>query len=338
MRVVTYTPDDFPLLAKVVEAVPGAKSLAHRGFVDYYYASREWCRLLLALDPDGQVCAVMGLEQIPFEYEGAPVTLGCASNFATLRPGVGGSLFLHWVRSSELACVFGGSPDTHRLLQSQGWRYFHGLQIFRLNRPYVVRAGDSWWRAAVKRVGERIRPRVDVARRAASHADGVEVIEVPTVTDDMLPASSPFRLRMRPSAEYLSWRYSGTLPFVRYRSFRIVDRRVRGYVIVNEQPRAIVVAHADADDAEALGAGILAAVAHVAARRDAGGEVVLACAHHGMKALFSRAGFRTDRDERPFALGARGHRVEIDPDTSRWLINFDWIDNGLRSPFLDEDS
>ena len=47
-------------------------------------------------------------------------------------------------------------------------------------------------------------------------------------------------------------------------------------------------------------------------------------------------GFEADPNERPFALGAKRHPLPDATDTSTWLVNLDWTDNGLRSPFLDE--
>ena len=273
---------------------------------------------------------------VPFEYQGTPVTLTCGSNLATLHPGAGGLLFLHWVRSGEFACVFGGSADTHRILEKQRWMYFHGIRVLRLNRSYAVRADDAWWRAAAKRIVRTLRPGVDVARRARAVATTVQAIEEPAVTADMLPVSSPFTFRMRPAVEYLNWRYDGGLSFVRYRCFRLVTDRTCGYVIINDKPDAIVVAQADADDPATLAAGIVAAIGRVAQERGARREVLLTCAHTDMMATFQSLGFRPDQAERRLAIGSRSRSLKLSPDTSRWLINLDWIDNGLRAPFLDQ--
>ena len=44
------------------------------------------------------------------------------------------------------------------------------------------------------------------------------------------------------AADYLRWRYDPTLPFVRYRCFRIADEtdRSRGYVVLNDQDAQLV--------------------------------------------------------------------------------------------------
>ena len=64
--------------------------------------------------------------------------------------------------------------------------------------------------------------------------------------------------------------------------------------------------------------------------------MTLACAHPAMQAVFRRAGLRPDREARPFALGRGREPMTIAADTRAWLVNLDWIDNGLRAPFLDE--
>jgi hypothetical protein len=335
VKLVTYTPDHFPLVARAAASASGASSLGHRPFVDYYYATRDWCRLYFVLDRD-EVQAMIGIEQVPFEYEGTPVTLACGSNLATVHGGAGGLLFLHWVRSGEFTCVFGGSDDMHRLVRSQRWTYFHGIRVLRLNRSYVARADEAWWRAAAKRIAQTLRPRVDVARRARAVATAVQAIEEPAITADMLPVSSPFTLRMNGTIEYLDWRYAGDLSFVRYRHFRLVTDRTCGYVIINDKPDAILVAQADADDPTTLATGIIAAIGRVAGERGARRAVVLTCAHAEMMATFHAVGFRSDRTERQLAIGRRGRPCQFSPDTSRWLVNFDWIDNGLRAPFLDQ--
>jgi len=336
VKIVPYTPDRFSLVAGVAATAPGARSLGHRPFVDYYYATRDWCRLYLAIDRDERVAAVMGLEQLRFEYRGRPMVLGCASNFVALRAGAGGPLFLHWVRSSEYACVFGGSPDTHRIVQSQRWTYFHGIRVLRLNRPLLARPGEAPWRAAAKTLLRAVRPGVDIARRAAGAPGEVTVVEEAAIGPDMVPASTGFAFRLAPTVEYLNWRYDPALSFVRYRLYRIVRDGTRGYVIVNERPDRIMVAQADADDPGTLAAGILAAVGCVAASGRRRREVVLSCAHPRMTATFRDVGFRADSEERPLAIGSVRRPVDLAPDTSAWLINLDWIDNGLRAPFLDQ--
>ena len=40
--------------------------------------------------------------------------------------------------------------------------------------------------------------------------------------------------------------------------------------------------------------------------------------------------------EGPFAVGSLKGPVALPADPSRWLVNYDWGDNGLRPPFLGE--
>jgi hypothetical protein len=338
MRIVQYSPEHFGLLLHAAQRSGSAHSLQHRPFVDYYYTTRDSCRLWLALDGDGAVAAAMGLEQLSFCYEKRQLQVGCASNFVAFRPGAGGYLFLHWMKTSDFACVYGGSADTHRIVRNQRWTYFHGIKTLLLNRRYPARPGEAFWRRTAKSVMRAVVPVVDpqswpakLARHAGTH---LSVREEHTFTEDLQPADGPFIFRLCPSTEYLNWRYNTSLPFVRYRLFRILAEGVTsGYVILNERPGRVILAHCDGGDPIILASGILLAVAAVTAQGGAVPEVVLTSAHTQMQELFREFGFRAAAAERLFALGARRHSIDLAPDTSRWLINFDWIDNGLRAPF-----
>ena len=344
MEIVTYTPEHFARLAAAARTAPAGRSLCHRPFVDYYYTTAEWCRLYLALDKQGQVAAAIGLEHLPCEHEGRPVRIGCASNFVAFAKGAGGYLFLHWVRSSEVSCIYGGSEDTHRILRSQRWTYFPGVRIHRLNGRFETRPADPPWRRAAKAVLRAVTRGVDVraaAERAAAEPQwrALAVEEVRVAAPDMLPAGDAFAFRMRPTVDYLNWRYRTDLPFVRYRMFRLTQAGdARGYVILNERPRQWLVAQADAADPAALAGGILLALGAAARTGDPRREVVLACAHRRMAACFEHFGLVPGRADRPFALSAGRQPLDWSPDTSNWLVNFDWTDNGLRPPFLDEEA
>ncbi len=45
MPIVDYTPKLFGDVSEMVSQFPGIRNLAHRPFVDYYYATREWSNL-----------------------------------------------------------------------------------------------------------------------------------------------------------------------------------------------------------------------------------------------------------------------------------------------------
>src|SRR5947208_16330882 len=253
MQIVAYEPSLFSALAAAARGAAAGHSLGHRPFVDHYYATVPWCRLYLALGDDGAVAGAIGVEQLRFEYEGRPLTIGCASNFVAFQPGAGGVLFLRWIRSSEMACIYGGSRDTHRILAHQGWTYFPGVHVYSLNGRYTDRPAEPRWRGVAKSVLRAVTPRVDVGERlrgvvARGVVPAVNVAEVGGFDADMLPRAGGFMFRLAPGTEYLGWRYSPALPFVRYRLFRLP----RGYVVLNERPGRIVVAQADATDPASL--------------------------------------------------------------------------------------
>lgn len=344
MKIVTYTREQFPRLAAAARGASVGQSLSHRSFVDYYYTTSEQCRLYLAVDESGAIAAAIGLEQMPFDHDGRPVTIGFASNFVAFAKGAGSYVFLHWVRSSEVACIYGGSEDTHRILHSQKWTYFPGIRLYGLNGRYRVRLGERGWRRAAKSLLGAVLPSVDL-RRLAERARrepawrNVRAEEVPAASEDMLPTTTPFTFRLKPTVAYLNWRYATTLPFVRYRMFRIRCHGAPcGYVIVNERPHQWMIAQTDGVDEEVVVGGVIQALGELARVGRPRREVLLTCAHPGMAAQYHSLGFVAAPDERSFALGSRRRPLEWSRDTSRWHVNFDWTDNGLRRPFLDEQS
>lgn len=325
MRLTTYTPADFAALREAAVRMGPEVSLNHRPFVDWYYTTNEACHLHLVREGDDRVVGTIGVEVMPFEANAQPVTMGFASNFHALQHGVGGILFMKWMKSSPLGAVFGGSPDTHRIIQGQKWTYFSGVDIYQLNRPYAAQAGEAAWRRTAKWALRTVQPKVRLDARRIP----VSVREESDYSPDLLPHSSPFALRFNPTVEYLRWRYDTRLSFVRYRLFRIEDV---GYVILNETPGRVIVAQCDGNDAEALAHGVTRAVAEVCTTPR---EVLLASSHPVMQRVFTGYGFRRTA-ERPFALGSLRKPIDITHDTSTWLVSFDWTDNGLRVPFLDQ--
>jgi len=342
VRIVTYSAEDFDRLSQAAAKVNAARSLRHRPFVDYYYATQEWCRLYLVVDGDDRVAAAMGLEHLRFEYDRREVTLGCASNLVTFEPGAGGYLFLLWMRASHIACLYGGSADTHRLVRSQKWTYFPGVKVYRLNARARARPAEPLWRRAAKSMLRAVAPGVDIAahveRSVMRDHPEMEVRAERRFTNDLLPDSGSFVFRFAPTTAYLNWRYSTELSFVRYRLYRILTRgRTSGYVVVNERPERLLVAQADGVDPDTVALGILLAIARVAAEGARTREVILTSAHGRMQEIFTGVGFRSNKADRPFVLTSTKGALDFRLDTSDWLVNFDWTDNGLRAPFLDED-
>jgi hypothetical protein len=342
MRLVQYTPEQFGSLRQFVGRLGLELGMAHAPFVNYYYGTQKWCRLYLSIAPDGRILATYGMETMPFEYNHCEVTIGFGSNHYSLQPGAG--LFL--LASTNDSCpnrgIFGGSADAHKLVRALKWRYFEGIKVYVLNRPYEAYPGDGWLRAAAKSLADRF-ARVNLSRFADGLPSGVaghvSVKEEQVFTRDLLPDESPFLFRFAPTSEYLNWRYNTALSFVRYRIFRILnDRQTFGYVVINETPQKVMVAHCDGIDAQILAYGVLLSVLAVGREDRAPRSVVLASCHPTMQEVYRQFGFRPQPVERPFGLGNLngGAWPEFAPDTSSWLVNFDWGDNGLRPPFLDQ--
>lgn len=341
MRLVEYKPEHFDLVRRAAERM-GAQSLRHRPFVDHYYATREGCRLYMALDDDGEISATVGVDQMRFEYESRPLLMGFGTNFHSLQPGSGGYLFMQWIKSCEVGMVFGGTADTHRILTQQKWTYFQGVKTYFLNPRYAVEPGEPAWRIVAKWGLRNFARKTDIGRRAPEISREAEsnvfVQEESDYSENLLPRCSPFTFRFAPTLDYLRWRYDTRLSFVRYRLFCILEAgNPAGYVILNDAPERLIVAQCDANSPTTLAYGVLLSLAEVFREARRPREVLLTACHPQMQALYRRHGFVTrDRWDRPFALGLRRSKIEMSPDTSNWLINYDWGDNGLRAPFLDQ--
>ena len=339
MRTIRYQRGDAAMLEKLAGKLPAGHGLRYPEFVDYYYAGSPWCSLRILLDDEDEVLGVLGLERMPFSIGDERLTLGFGTNFAAFAPGAGGLLFLQWMKDCDFGLMFGGSGDAHRLVQGRRWTRYANVRPYYLNRAYEFRPGEPWWRRLARKVLLRMAPSVDVAETARrvlrDGSPAVEVVEERRFTDDMLPEQTPFGFRFSPDAEYLDWRYHTELPFVRYRLFRIESaRRPAGYVVINQRPSRLLVAQCDGDDPLVLCRGIFAALAVACKEVGRRCEVLLSSSHALMQETFRRYGFRQGRKECPFFIGGLNAAPQISADTSRWLVNFDWGDKGLRPPFL----
>jgi hypothetical protein len=340
MSLSAYGPADYDRLQPVAERLGPTVAFIHRPFVDHFYTTWGGSRLYLFTLPDGSIGGTLGLVSLRFESGGEELLIGSPSNYYSFHPGAGGYLFLHWMKTFKIGMVFGGSESTHRILGQQRWIYYPGVKVYFLNRAYPRQSGDSHWKAAAKWLMERTRHCLSrfARRMRGASPDGLAVREEQTYAEDLFPHRSPFTFRFAPRVDYLAWRYDMRLSYRRYRLFRILRGRITaGYVILNDQPERLLVAHCDGEDPVELAYGIALSVAVAGSDDQIPREVMLTSCHPIMQAVFKKLGFREARQERPFVLGSLRHRDLLPPaDTSNWLINFDIGDNGLRPPFLDQ--
>ncbi|MHC4877994.1 MAG: hypothetical protein ACYTGL_16175 [Planctomycetota bacterium] len=339
MKIIEYQSGDRHTLRQLCEQLPPVHGLRYADFVDHYYASSEYCRLHVMLDDSERCVGCVGVEKMPFETPVGAVTVGFGSNYHAFESGAGGILFLHWVRQCGLGLNFGGSPDAQRIIDHQKWTRFSGIDTLHLNAAYAQSPGDSFWKRTAKHVlaSSPLKRRID--RQAAevlrSLSGQTKAIPEQRATDDLLSFESPFDVRFAPDPEYLNWRYATDLSFARYHLLRIVENGESvGYVILNEQPNRVLIAHADASSPELLARGIIAALGTVCRGRLSGTGVVATTSHPLLKQALLDFGFRPRRNGRGLAIGGLGKRPPFPADTSNWLINEDWGDNGLRAPFL----
>lgn len=340
MKIVEYAPGWFDALRSAVSARRPDSALNHRPFVDYYYATRDWCRLLLAVNRNDEVIGTLGFDRMRFETEAGEMELGFNSNYNSFVPGVGTFLFMRRLKDCPLGIVFWTTRDTQDVIKSLGWQYFGGIRRHYVNYAYPAFAGDAAWRRLAKNVLRRLpKKRLGtLARRLKAARDaGIAVRPEASFTDDLLPASSPFDFRFAPDVDYLNWRYDPGLSFVRYRLFRILsgDDTV-GYVVINEQSNRLVVAQCDGVDPDMLAYGVLSSIVETGKHDPVPRSVMLTSSHPRMQAIYRKFSFRTSGADERFAIGGYRQEIPLQPDTSSWLVNFDWGNNELQTPFLDQ--
>ena len=342
MPIVEYTPSLFGDLSEMVSQVPGPMNLAHRPFVDYYYATREWSKLYLYYSDSNKVIGTLGRELVRFEYDSRELTIRIGSNWYSLQRGVGGELsqYSAQINPGSTGLMFSGSQDTLAILRHHKWIFMSGIRGYFLNNRYPLYSGEARWRSVAKSLLRR------VARKKLSSfapciplqvSAEITVREEDSYTPDLLPSRSPFLLRFAPSAEYLNWRYNLSLPFIHYRLFRVIVRgATAGYVILSDSPEKIIVAQCDGEEASALACGVLLGILEVGSKDEQPRPVFLTCSHPEMKSIFLAFGFREQPGgDLPFAFRTHPGQVDLSLGTSNWLVNFDWGDNGLRQPFRD---
>lgn len=337
MPISKYQPEKFDILRDFAFRA-GVPSLAERRFVDHYYGSRESCCLHLFMNDGGELVGTMGVEQMHFRFGEKEMMIGIPSNYHALQPGAGGYLYLQWMKKCPFGLEFGGSEDAHEIIRKQSWKYFAGIKSYILNYDYPLYAGNKWPHRLAKRVLRGVR-RKKIAEYASNISSPVRsrisVHEEKSYTEDLLPRNSSFEFRLSPTLDYLQWRYNLALSFVHYRLFRITEGgRTSGYAILSDHPDKVIVAQCDGDDPVVLGYGVLLSLLEVA-RDDVGPRtVLLLCSNPQMQMIYGRFGFGVIKGDFLFAMGSLREQIDIPDNTSRWLINYDWGDNGLLGPFL----
>ncbi len=340
MRIISYSPDWYDAVSRAVKPRRPQSALLHRPFVDYYYASEDWCTLLLAIDGKDRVIGTLGVDRMNFESESGDMTLGFGSNYNSFVPGVGSFLFLRRLKDCPLGLVFWTTEETQKVIKSLGWTYFSGIRRYYLNYTYPIFPREPILRKLTKRVLQCI-PRKSIGSYASRLKDarsaGISVHPESLFSSEMLPTTSPFAFRFAPSLEYLNWRYNTDVSFVRYRLFRIkAGQSTVGYVVINETEDRITVAQCDGLDPVSLAYGVILSIVKVGQHDQNPRSVMLTSSHSEMGTLYREFGFRVSTADECFAVGGYKQSVDLNPDTSDWLINFDWGNNELQTPFIDQ--
>lgn len=341
MKIVRYTPPQFDHLQKQVTQLQAGYALRHRGFVDGYYASSDFCQLNMVLDDAGEVAAIQGIEWMPFEDQGRKLTLGFGSNYYAFRAGAGAYLSLSWLRSCDAGLIFGCSRHMKALITKAGWRFFAGVKNLRLNRRFASDPRDGALRGLAKKLVNRApfgQPLSSLPDRLPRFMRGADVAEVDAVTEDLLDFQSAYGFRFAPGREYLDWRYGPGVPYARYRTFRVArNGRHVGYAVLLDNDAQLVVAHADGSEPTTLAAGIVKAIATIARGGRDLREVLVSSAHPAMQQVFADVGFaHQPKWDSPLALGGLKGGFDVATPVADWMVNYGWGDNALRPPFIDK--
>jgi hypothetical protein len=341
LKIVKYTPAMFDKVFEQVSKLRSDHPLRFRGFVDAYYASSEFCQLNMALDEQGVVAGLQGVEWMPFEDQGRKLKLGFGSNFYAFRPGAGAYPLMSWLRCCDAGLIFGCSRQMKNMITRAGWRFFTGVKYMRVNRRFSADPQDGALKGVVKRLLNHAPFRqtlTSLANRLPPSVRGVTATEVDCITDDLLDFKSAFGFRFAPDREYLAWRYGPEVRYLRYRTFRIArNGRHVGYAVLLDKIEQVVVAHADGSEPMALAAGIVKAISAIARGTRDFREVVLTSAHAAMQQVFENVGFvNRPKWDPPFALGGLKGGFDIATPVSEWMVNYGWGDNALRPPFVEK--
>jgi hypothetical protein len=321
----------YPALTELANAIQ-LPFMLNRQFLGHYYLGQDWSKLFLAMD--GPKClGTMGIDILQFTADASLLRVAFASNFYSLQSGIGGMLWLKWIKLGDMGLVFGGSEDTHRIISAFKFDYYPGVNIYRLNAQFEAYKEDSALKGIVK---ARLRPwkrkklpdyaSKDFVKRFAD----IQVVERQEFSAEMMAPISPFTLRFQPSLEYLQWRYNPHLTYVHYRLFEIVHSgQSYGYCVLNDGPNELMVAYADGKDPAVLAVGILKAIFLVGEKNGKHRKAVLSSSHPVMQTIFMESGFQLTKENYSFAMGSLRDSQNLgDPKT--WLINFGMGDNDLR--------
>lgn len=344
MPIVAYTVQHYQQLHDFVHNLGENANLHCKEFVNYYYTSNPYCSLYLYLSEDNKLIGTIGVEKMRCEYQGKTLEIGFGSNWFSKKKGVGGILYLSWTRKSPISISYGGTEDAHAIFKNTGWKYYPGMKnyIFTSLPSYLKQEnyprplarfasrimGFGTSKSAVNIFEKRVR---ELCREYGRY---ITVQTEKSFQKDFLPSSSPFSFRYAPTLEELNWRYNINLEFVHYSLFRIVEfGDTLGYVILNSGPRHLLLSHCDGPDAIGLALGVIGAFSQAAGKDQFKKSFRLISCHPEMQTVFERFGF-SEEGERSFALFARKPSQHLPEKPKRWLVNYDWGDNGLRPVFF----
>ena len=75
LNIIQYTHDRFNDLVNATNRFQQKTPLAHENFVRHYYTNNNWCHLYLLIYEGENIIGTLGVENMPFIYNGKEITL-----------------------------------------------------------------------------------------------------------------------------------------------------------------------------------------------------------------------------------------------------------------------
>ncbi len=337
-RVVQYEPGLFGILESAQD-LPTFSILRHRAFVDWYYGASEFCRLTMVVGEHENCLACLGSESMTLSAGDVCYRLGCLSSFYAFHPGFGFYGFSAGLQGFDAGLMLGGTQSALAFADRLRWNR-GSISAYCLNISYPedpARPVEAVCKRIVNALAARA-PLRALPTRLPHELQTIQVVEQASYEADLLKFRSCFAPRIEFSTAHLTWRYALDLPFVRYRLFRAFGAdRYLGFIVLQDLPERVLVAHADGIEPGLLAAGIIHSISAVAESDEDRREVMLLSSQPLMEKAFVSVGFhRAPRRGMSFALGNLKGLGALPASTAEWLINYDLGTRGFRRPFMDE--
>ncbi|WP_339521529.1 hypothetical protein [Pseudomonas sp. EL_65y_Pfl2_R96] len=246
MEKIIATASNFEAIKKFADKFDEHGNLQHLEFLKHYYFDSPYSDLHIYLDAAGEIVGTMGIEEIPYQYDGESGSLFFGSNWFASTSLAGASTYRLWTDRNRKNCLsFGGTESAHNFFRGAKWQYFEGFQILVRSINSASKL-NSQANTAIIQTGRQI----DVGNYS--------------LEGDITPFKTGFNGRFYSKKEYLKYRYNPTLKYISYKWVSIIeDGEIIGLAIFNCGPKEVVLSYCDGIDPVAVAGGVLKGFAKV---------------------------------------------------------------------------